>query len=581
MKIIYATLFIWIVSLFSKEIFSQEKILPRTMTPEEEAIWPLYIKQLEFNNCNRTNTTPPPYANLRAPGEWEEIEALCITWTSYQSTLRQIVKYAQPQCKVIIICTDSNQVKNYLTSGGVPVTSNIKFINTPFNSVWIRDYGPNGVYTNEVDSLILVDWVYNRPRPQDDVVPTAIANYLNLPIYYTTQSPYKLVHTGGNYQSDGFGKAFSSKLVLNENNTLTVAQIDNIMLDFMGINQYVKMDVLPYDGIHHIDMHFKLLDEETLLVGEYPTGISDGPQIEANLQYVLSNFTSVFGTPFKVFRIAMPKNNTGWPSAGGDYLTYTNSVIINKTVIVPVYTAGNTAQALSVYKQALPKGYNVVGINCDQVIQASGALHCITHEIPSFNPLLIRHQKLQDTYNTTSPYPVSAYIKHRSGIAYATLYYRSDSTAQFDSVPLMPSSNSDYWEGQIPPHPAGSYIQYYIKAVSTNGKVQYRPLVAPQGYFEFNVLNVTSVNNSPLMVNDIYPNPSRGITVIPVESFSEQPLTIEIIDLSGRLVETIFRNQISVGQKNIFVNTQNYPSGLYVIKIATPNHLVCKRLMVK
>jgi hypothetical protein len=83
------------------------------------------------------------------------------------------------------------------------------------------------------------------------------------------------------------------------------------------------------------------------------------------------------------------------------------------------------------------------------------------------------------------------------------------------------------------------------------------------------------------MVNDIYPNPSRGITVIPVESFSEQPLTIEIIDISGRLVETIFRNQISVGQKNIFVNTQNYASGLYVIKIATPNHLVCKRLMVK
>lgn len=38
----------------------------------------------------------------------------------------------------------------------------------------------------------------------------------------------------------------------------------------MGIDRYIKMDELPYDGIHHIDMHMKLLDEETLLVGEYP-----------------------------------------------------------------------------------------------------------------------------------------------------------------------------------------------------------------------------------------------------------------------------------------------------------------------
>ena len=35
------------------------------------------------------------------------------------------------------------------------------------------------------------------------------------------------------------------------------------------------MPTLPYDGIHHIDMHMKLLDEETLLVSEYPDGVAD------------------------------------------------------------------------------------------------------------------------------------------------------------------------------------------------------------------------------------------------------------------------------------------------------------------
>ena len=59
---------------------------------------------------------------------------------------------------------------------------------------------------------------------------------------------------------------------------------------FMGISTYIKMETLPYDQIHHIDMHMKLLDEETILVGEYPEGEADGP-IEANIEYIQDNYT--------------------------------------------------------------------------------------------------------------------------------------------------------------------------------------------------------------------------------------------------------------------------------------------------
>ena len=52
----------------------------------------------------------------------------------------------------------------------------------------------------------------------------------------------------------------------------------------MGISTYIKMETLPYDQIHHIDMHMKLLDEETILVGEYPEGKLMVPQIEANIE---------------------------------------------------------------------------------------------------------------------------------------------------------------------------------------------------------------------------------------------------------------------------------------------------------
>ena len=36
-------------------------------------------------------------------------------------------------------------------------------------------------------------------------------------VYSTTQAPYDLVHTGGNFMCDGAGTAFSSELVLDEN----------------------------------------------------------------------------------------------------------------------------------------------------------------------------------------------------------------------------------------------------------------------------------------------------------------------------------------------------------------------------
>lgn len=550
--------------------------LPRYMTKEEHMIWPQYLENLKQNS---TVSIPPPYSNLRAPGEWEEIDAICITWTSYQSTLKEIVRNAQTQCNVIIVCSDSTQVKSYLTSNNVPLTNKLKFVKASFNSIWIRDYGPNCVYSNEVDSLFIVDWVYNRPRPADDAVPASIANFLNVPLYGTTTTPAKLVHTGGNYQSNGFGQAFSSKLVLDENNTLTVAQVDSIMYDFMGINSYIKMNTLPYDGIHHIDMHFKLLDEETLLVGEYPSGVSDGPQIEANLQYVLSNFTNKYGKPFKVYRIPMPKNSSGWPSAGGDYLTYTNSVILNKTVIVPVYSSGNTAQALGIYKNAMPKGYSVVGINCDQIIQASGALHCITKEISSKDPLLISYKKLEDTYDNINPYSINAYIKHRSGIQNATLFYRTDSVSAFNYINMSQGLNPDYWLGEIPPQAPGTRIQYYVKALSNSGKEQYKPLVSPQGYNEFNVLGITGINSESIYINEIYPNPSKGITVIPVNTIQKGVTKLTVYDLNGREIES--QTKEFEGDQNYFLNTSNYNSGVYIIELSNKSSLVRKKLIVR
>ncbi len=284
--------------------FAQSQSLPHYMTAREKSLM-MQEALLPVAPAASDVFLLPPQKRVRTIAEWEALQALQITWTSYPSILTEIIRAAKQECRVYIVCNNTQSVIDYLSARGID-TVNVSFVNTRFNSVWSRDYGPWTAYSNDVDSLYTIDWKYNRPRPQDDTIPYTLGRLLQTPTFTTTTAPWKLVNTGGNFMTDGFGTGFASKLILDENKTLSEAGVDSIMQNFMGINRYIKMTTLPYDDIHHIDMHMKLLDEETLLVGQYPDGVADGPQIEANLQYILTNFKSVFGTPFKVIRIPMP-----------------------------------------------------------------------------------------------------------------------------------------------------------------------------------------------------------------------------------------------------------------------------------
>ncbi len=564
--------------IFSSNLIAQD--LPNYMTEEEQMLMPAYLQSRSAKSI-----THPPTSPVRAMAEWEEISGLCIRWTSSQQTiLRQIIVAAKLETMVYIVCSDSNSVRSYLTSNGINFT-NIKFVQKPSDSIWMRDYGQWNVYKNDVDSLYLIDWIYNRPRPNDDAVPSEIATATGLPLYEMVNSPNDLTHTGGNYMVDGWGTAFSSELILDENTDKTESEIDNIMQDWMGIDRYIKMPTLPYDEIHHIDMHLKLLDEETLLVGEYASGIADGPQIEANLQYVLSNYNSVFGTPYKVVRIPMPPDGSGdYPDNFGDYRTYTNSTFINKTLIVPTYAQQYDTTALRILREALP-GYTVVGINCNNIINQLGALHCITKEVGTSDPLLITHQPLQNTTNTTTPYQVDAWIKHKTGIQTATLYYTTDTTQGYQSVNMsFTNVPSDTWTGFIPAQPAGTVVFYYIHAQANSGKQQVRPITAPDGWWKFNVVGFTTIIEDEDTENGMlssYPNPSHGITCIPIKTSSELNGKLFLADVSGREITTIYTGIFFRGEKNYFINTLNLNAGNYLLILQTEDGNSVQKLIVK
>lgn len=555
-----------------------DEILPRYMTEAEKA------KMSTYNFAQAKGIeTPPPFENLRTMAEWEEIQALTITWRSFPGILKQITRAAMEETTVIIFSENPGSTESYLmgSNAGGPLANmdNVQIVDAESNSIWIRDYGANTVYGNRVDTLILADWIYNRPRPDDDVIPDVLAAELGINLYATTSAPNDLVNTGGNFMSDGQGTAFASELILEENEAgnpynVTVKdedEIDGILGDFQGIDRFVKMTALPYDIINHIDMHMKLLDEETLLVGFYPEGTADGPQINANIDYVVNNFLNYYGEEYDVVRIPMPDSPSGlWPDDNPPayYRTYTNGVFVNKTFIYPSYREEYDTTAARIYEEQLP-GYTMVPIDCDdpgsQIIALAGAIHCITHSVGVNDPLLIVHNSLADTEDAVNPYEVVATVEHHSGIASSTLHWRLEGEDAFSAVEMTPGEGVE-WLGNIPAQSAGSLIEYYVSAVAENGKTQVRPIVAPDGFWSFEVLGtITSVDSKDLInLANVYPNPATDLVSIPINTERTLDVTVYMTDITGKTVKQIHAGEI-VGDRRLSVFVNDLAPGVYTV----------------
>jgi agmatine/peptidylarginine deiminase len=560
MKRTYAFLFsLFLISLYASSLYSQElEILPKGFTEVEKGI----ISQYQFKNSRLSD---PPTDPVRTAAEWEEVEYLVVTWQSgFQGILRQIVAAGVAECKVIITTQNQASVSNYLTAGGVDLT-NVIFMNENWDSIWIRDYAGNTIYTDDVGERAITDWIYNRPRPNDDVIPSAHALLSDIPIYVTDSGINDLVNTGGNFMSDGLGNAFASSLILDENepgnpygvSAKTEAQIDGIMETYMGISNYIKMDILPYDVIHHIDMHMKLLDEETLLVSRYPNGVADGPQIEANIDYVLSNFQSVFGTPYDVKWIDAPPSTSGsYPDTGGYYRTFSNSVIINKTILVPTYRPAVDAAALAYYEELMP-GYNIVGIDVDNsgenLISLLGAIHCITHTIGVAEPLLIVHQPI-DNAPQSSEVSIEAIIKHVSDINTAKVFWREIGATVFNETEMTFTGDSN-WTANL--NLASSNVEYYIWAEANSGKSLTRPLVAPDGYWTIEVELLSIEDWAHNHISAPYPNPTSGEVSFNLENIAGS-IVISVHNLLG---QELFETSLDKGNGVVKLNLNDTWNG--------------------
>lgn len=550
--------------LFSFE--EPSEILPKWMTAEES----LRVDEIGKGHI----ITAPPGGFVVTPAEYEPLRGVFVTWTSYTSILREIVRNVVPTCKAYIICSDSNSVKNYLISGGVPLDS-VRFHIFPYNSVWIRDYGPWFIRKQD-NTEGIVDFQYNRPRPNDDMIPWRIGEAWGIPVY---GSP--LEHPGGNFMVDGHGTGFFSNLIYEENPGYTPAQINQLMLEYNGLEQTIPLKKILIEYTGHIDLWTKILNDTLVMVGDYAAGHQNDTVLD-NRADSISRCKNREGFPYRVVRIVMPWSTSTAPP------TYLNSLFVNNRILVPTWGLSTDQEALNTYQQYLP-GYTVVGINCSSMSGSGGAIHCITMQVPKSEFIHIAHTRLPDTYNTTTPYRVRARIITSSTLRPEStlVFYRKNSQQTFTATPLGAVTDTPgVYAGYIPPQSTGDTVYYYILARNNHNIRRTSPSYVPPQLYSFRILPVAVLEQARETVNGfaIYPNPTRGVLYFSINLPAPSDLKIEIYNAIGQKLNVV-EDYFGRGKHTIkyeITHKQEFTNGAYFYRVSIGDDIINgKFLLVK
>jgi|GEM_PF-1920830 len=324
--------------------------------------------------------------------EFGEIGAVFVTWPLYNRFLwkphtKLIKKIINAGSKAYILVNNEichkavlfyiqNIDHDFLNAAFL---DNIKFIYIESDHFWARDYTPeivkdiNGRYI-----FIRADFNYiSTPiAPNDQKIGKLTGDYLGVPTYYI---PIEI--DGGNILSDGNGTIFMNEAIYEKNTSLTKNEFEKLVKKYYGAKRLVILPKVRGELAGHIDPLIKIINENTIIVADTKYYKNMKKDLD-KLACILGNLKSHNGSgkPYNIIRLPVPIK-TAKDLLGITQYSYSNSLLVNKTLIMPLYNDGiQDKNTMEIYKKALPADYKVVGIDFSYYLD--GSIHCATKEIP-------------------------------------------------------------------------------------------------------------------------------------------------------------------------------------------------------
>jgi len=474
------------------------------------------------NTQEETSTYP-----TRMAAEWEPAIGVLIAWPL--GIPHKLVIELAHDTRLVTMVPDENareEAEHWYAKWGIDL-ENVQFVVAPQgeDSYWLRDWGPHAVF--DQGTMKLADGQYPNSTPfsgpacdaelgfiftkkdeetgadivipttEEDLAPRHIGEALSFEV---VELPF--VFTGGNVLTDGRGTTFSTCIIVNENEYMGLGK--NEFLEkantLLGIENYHILSNFEAEGIQHIDCFMKILNEERLFVTRPPKNHELFPVYEDIVQKELSTLKNCFGRPYEILRLDTDVYE-------GDLLAaYSNSLILNQTVYVPLFSIPQDSIALRQWRDAMP-GYTVKGFEyildkepllTERVRNLySGkigwtfgdALHCRTRAVWDPDMLYISVDRVpQMSDNQDSSIVYAQIIDYSSKGLFEKdlkLFWKPQGSDSWTASHLRKTKDAHMYSAAIPTLEPGQAVAYYVAASSYSGRQEFMPRVGPSSPYFF------------------------------------------------------------------------------------------------
>jgi agmatine deiminase len=333
------------------------------------------------------------------PAEWAVHRATWLSWPhnlgTWPTSLEKVrsgwirlIELLSPHEQVCLLVNNdqTNQDVELRLKSSAAVTEHVSIVNIPTVDVWIRDYGPTFVLGDkETDPLALNDWIFNgwggkyKDYEQDDRVAREIARRLETPVF-----EHPVVLEGGSIEVNGRGTCLTTEqCLLNENRNphLSRAEIEQFLMRSLGVDHVVWLGegIAGDDTDGHIDDIARFVDSTTVVCS-----LEANPKDE-NYAALRANFERLQGARDEGGRklnvVALPCPAPVFCDGSRLPASYANFYIANELVVVPTFDDPRDEEAVGILQELFPDR-KAVGVDCRQIVEGLGGIHCVTQQEP-------------------------------------------------------------------------------------------------------------------------------------------------------------------------------------------------------
>lgn len=331
------------------------------------------------------------------PAEWEPQEAVMLAWphrdtdwcnmlNEAQTCFKEVARAIVREMRLIVIAPDVDDVKRQLQD--LDNSDRIIYQEIDTNDTWARDFGPISIIDG--DYRFMLDFKFNAWGLK---FAACLDNLICMKMFengiFNAQAIncQDFVLEGGSIESDGHGTILTTTQCLispNRNRHLDKHQIEDVLKSRLGAKKVLWLNSGELSGDDtdaHIDTLARLAPNNTILYVK-----CDDPSDEqyASLQRMEQELKSMTNAQDESFRLVPLPYPAPIHDEEGMRIpaTYANFLITNTQVLVPTYNQPeNDNLALETIANVFPER-DIIGIDCNALIQQHGSLHCITMQIP-------------------------------------------------------------------------------------------------------------------------------------------------------------------------------------------------------